>query len=391
VILLIATALITALSQLSYEDSDINVNSNVVSVYSSSNYQSAYVEQQVNSEVKSIYDNSLKYSTFTSTFHADVNKVIVTTNMDQTAIINNDSLIVTSASNPVNLGFKTAALELHLNNYFIDNLGYYHLIGEVTNLANTKSTYVQVNAVLYDAAGKQLDETYIKVSEIDPGKTVPIELVSTEKNLRIASVSVNVDSLEYSMISCSNRISASSAIKTISYISQDNASALTIGNCLSSGLNNAISYSIPIQQRQQEQTKFQQQFPSNVTTSASFHMKTGNETTSLSALMLKATIGYDNLVNIPSMGSPVLVSVNISNNNAILQPFVIIMEIRDSNGMTINMQLLNGTLRSNDNIEVSTPWMPEFKGKYEIRSFAVTDLEAPDILSPVVMKSVNVS
>jgi hypothetical protein len=120
-------------------------------------------------------------------------------------------------------------------------------------------------------------------------------------------------------------------------------------------------------------------------------MKTGNETTSLSALMLKATIGYDNLVNIPSMGSPVLVSVNISNNNAILQPFVIIMEIRDSNGMTINMQLLNGTLRSNDNIEVSTPWMPEFKGKYEIRSFAVTDLEAPDILSPVVMKSVNVS
>ena len=387
-ILLLATVMIMFLQQLSFAENSINVNNDFASITRSSNYQNTSVEQQVDSELKSTYDNNLsKYSGFTSTLQDYMNKIVVTTSTDQTTIINNGSLIVTSASNAVKLGSKTAALELHLSNYFIDDLGYYHLTGQVTNLGNTSATYVQITAALCDTNGKVVDKTFVEVHEIDSGKTVPIELVATKRDPIIASVSVNVDSLEYPMTGNHPVSTSAKMVATVTNLLQNNTTAFAIANILSDSGN--TTYSIPIQQQQQEQSKSQLQSSSNRT--ASLQLKTETEATSLSSLMLKATDGYNNAVDTPSIGSLVLLSTNITNNNAVVQPFVIIIEIRDGNGITISLQILKGILNSHGNTEVGVSWIPELKGKYEIRSFAITSMENPDILSAVVRRSVNVS
>jgi hypothetical protein len=69
-------------------------------------------------------------------------------------------------------------------------------------------------------------------------------------------------------------------------------------------------------------------------------------------------------------------------------PFVAIMEVRDTVGVTVSLGWQTGTMRPQDQMEVGMSWIPPNIGEYEVRTFLVSDLL---VLSDVVFSEVTVS
>jgi hypothetical protein len=67
-----------------------------------------------------------------------------------------------------------------------------------------------------------------------------------------------------------------------------------------------------------------------------------------------------------------------------------INEVRDSTGTTVLLTLTSGTIESNSSATVGATWVPALAGAYELRAFAITDLENPRILSLMSRAEVNI-
>lgn len=90
-------------------------------------------------------------------------------------------------------------------------------------------------------------------------------------------------------------------------------------------------------------------------------------------------------------GQQVVLTTNVKNNDGTSRPFVAIVEVRDSDGITVMVQWQTGTLAPNGDAGVGISWVPESAGEYEIRTFVVSNLSNPQVLSPVVTSNVTVS
>jgi hypothetical protein len=74
---------------------------------------------------------------------------------------------------------------------------------------------------------------------------------------------------------------------------------------------------------------------------------------------------------------------DVSNNLNMALSFVVIVEVRDSDGVTQFLAFQGGTLDPNETQQISVSWMPESSGDYTTRSFVISDLTQPMILSPI--------
>lgn len=63
------------------------------------------------------------------------------------------------------------------------------------------------------------------------------------------------------------------------------------------------------------------------------------------------------------------------------QPFILILEIRDSFGVTQLLSTNAGVLAPNDKQTIELLWTPEIAQSYEMRAFAITDSENPIVLT----------
>jgi hypothetical protein len=98
---------------------------------------------------------------------------------------------------------KPAALYLYMGQSSIDSLGTY-LLGEVTNLGNTPTSFVDVSAIFFDANDKAIDieHTYTTPSDLQPGQKAPFDLtISSPNSSLIRFVSLDVQSEDYSLLS----------------------------------------------------------------------------------------------------------------------------------------------------------------------------------------------
>lgn len=84
-------------------------------------------------------------------------------------------------------------------------------------------------------------------------------------------------------------------------------------------------------------------------------------------------------------------SATIKNNSSEVQPFVTIMEIRDQDGITQYLQFQLGELDSNETSNVAISWIPTRVGEFEFRSFVISDLIQPEVLSNIHSTIVKVS
>lgn len=86
-----------------------------------------------------------------------------------------------------------------------------------------------------------------------------------------------------------------------------------------------------------------------------------------------------------------VISTSIKNNNNLPQQFAAIVEVRDADGFTVYLQWQTGTLQANGSTNIGLSWTPDAPGTYEIRTFAISNLSNPAVLSPVSTSTVTVS
>jgi hypothetical protein len=90
-------------------------------------------------------------------------------------------------------------------------------------------------------------------------------------------------------------------------------------------------------------------------------------------------------------GQQVVLTTNVVNQGANSQPFVALVEVRDSSDVTVYLAWQTGTLNPNGQTNVGLSWTPDQAGNYQVRTFVISSLAKPDILSAVASTPITVS
>lgn len=115
----------------------------------------------------------------------------------------------------------------------------------------------------------------------------------------------------------------------------------------------------------------------------------GPTSTTPSAPVLKDVSGK--ILTEVTAGSQVVLSTDITNNNDAPQPFAAIVEVRDADGITIYLQWQTGTLNANGTSGIGLSWTPDMPGTYTVRTFVLSSIANPQVLSPVAESTYTVS
>ncbi len=65
------------------------------------------------------------------------------------------------------------------------------------------------------------------------------------------------------------------------------------------------------------------------------------------------------------------------------QAYVGIIEVRDSQGVTVYLALQSGIMGPGASSTIGSSWTAEVPSDYQVRTFAITDLQQPTVLSAV--------
>lgn len=87
----------------------------------------------------------------------------------------------------------------------------------------------------------------------------------------------------------------------------------------------------------------------------------------------------------------VLIQSEITNNQNVRQKFAYIVQVKDSDSVTISLSWVSGELPAKDSIIAAQSWIPEKAGSYEIGVFVWESVDNPVTLSPTRTVSVTVS
>ena len=90
-------------------------------------------------------------------------------------------------------------------------------------------------------------------------------------------------------------------------------------------------------------------------------------------------------------GQQVVLSTTVLNKIDEAQPYVAIVEVRDSNGITVFLGWTTGTMNANGQATVGLSWTAEQAGDYQLRTFVISSLSNPNILSEPVTSMLHVS
>lgn len=95
------------------------------------------------------------------------------------------------------------------------------------------------------------------------------------------------------------------------------------------------------------------------------------------------------ILNNVTENTQVVLSTTLKNTKTTEQRFVALIEVRDSNGMTVLLAWQAGVLNALET-EVGISWTPEQADDYEVRVFVISDLASPHILSLIESNTVTV-
>lgn len=92
-----------------------------------------------------------------------------------------------------------------------------------------------------------------------------------------------------------------------------------------------------------------------------------------------------------TVGQQVVLNVDIKNNNATPQSFAAVVEVKDSDGFTVYLQWQTGTLNPSDTVNVGLSYTPSAAGDYTARSYVLSSILNPTVLSTVATSTFTVS
>ena len=141
-------------------------------------------------------------------------------------------------------------------------------------------------------------------------------------------------------------------------------------------------YSVKVQAGQNPETDF------TLEIDIQLPIKTGIDATDVTAPRIEDVAGGSG----PYIaGNSMTLSTTITNNNDQLQAFVVLIEVRDSNGVTLYLTLQSGTLEPSGSADVGVSWQAGNEGSFEVRTFSISDLGSEaEVLSHVATTEINV-
>jgi hypothetical protein len=106
---------------------------------------------------------------------------------------------------------------------------------------------------------------------------------------------------------------------------------------------------------------------------------------SLSFTPMPPTI-YDtrgNIIQNSTIGHPVVISKNFTNNSGNEIDFTLLIEVRDESGITQYLAWQTGRASPMATRNAGVSWTPNSAGEYQIRTFAISNLTNPQVLDVV--------
>jgi hypothetical protein len=99
-----------------------------------------------------------------------------------------------------------------------------------------------------------------------------------------------------------------------------------------------------------------------------------------------------NMLENVTVGQQLWLTTEIENNLEVDKAFVVLLEVRDPDGVTIFLQWQTAIVGPNGTVEVALPWIPSASGIYDIRTFVLSGLtNSPEMLSVVKQSQITVS
>lgn len=89
-------------------------------------------------------------------------------------------------------------------------------------------------------------------------------------------------------------------------------------------------------------------------------------------------------------GQQYFITTVLSNCTNVDRPLVVLIEARNSEGITEYLISQPATLMADNQLEVGVSWIPAQAKSYELRTFVVSDLEKPEILSRLMTTNIEV-
>jgi len=96
-------------------------------------------------------------------------------------------------------------------------------------------------------------------------------------------------------------------------------------------------------------------------------------------------------VSNPAEGMQILIQSDLKNNLASDQQFVYIVQVKDSDGATVMISWMSGTLPAGKQYAVAQSWLAEEKGSYSVDVFVWQSISNPVVLAPTSKATINVS
>jgi hypothetical protein len=93
----------------------------------------------------------------------------------------------------------------------------------------------------------------------------------------------------------------------------------------------------------------------------------------------------------PAAGKQATLSSVITNDGDHSQQFVELVEVKDSSGVTVFLAWQSGALGPNSQTQIGVSWIPERPGDYNVRTFAISNFDNPQVLSQVSESDFKVS
>ena len=106
---------------------------------------------------------------------------------------------------------------------------------------------------------------------------------------------------------------------------------------------------------------------------------------------LRVVDAFKNSLNSVSVGQQVIVSADLANGQDDSQLFAYLVQIQDSNGITVKLAWIDGSLSSGQTLSPGISWDPTEVGSYTATAFAWQALDNPTALSPPVSLTISVS
>ena len=96
------------------------------------------------------------------------------------------------------------------------------------------------------------------------------------------------------------------------------------------------------------------------------------------------------VLDAPDVGQQTAISTIVHNPTGQGRSMTVVLEARTDNDVTVRLSARQISVNANADFQVAIAWEPRQSGEHTLRTFAITSLESPEVLTEVRISTVRV-